>query len=185
METKKTEMLKKAAQIVVDSGLEALTIQNLANELKLDEKELYELFTNEDEILLTMFNGFENELKEFIYELSHNHVEAPEKEFNILFKSLYNLFLQKPYYLDIIFDKKVKKRDERIKMSILRMKDIIENYLTAIIDTGKKDNTFKTQVPTKLLVNKMLTEFRLLMKDEQYINEMVLELKSLKKSKDE
>lgn len=182
MKTKKTEIIKMAAQIVVDSGLEALTIQKLATELKIDEKELYELFTNEDEILLSIFNGFENELKEFIHELS-KQAEKPEKEFNTLFKSLYNLFLQKPYYLSIIFDKKVKKRDERIKMSILRMKDIIENYLTTIIDTGKKDHTFKTKTPTKLLVGKMLTEFRLLMKDEQYINEMVLELKTLKKSK--
>ncbi|MDA3953377.1 MAG: hypothetical protein PF485_07005 [Bacteroidales bacterium] len=183
MEIKKTEIIEKAAHIIMNRGLEALTIRNLATELKIDKKELYNLFTKDDDILLMMFDGFENELKEFIHKLRNND-ETAEKEFKSLFKSLYNLFLQKPYYLSIIFDKSLKKRDESIKMSILRMKDLAEKYLTTLINTGKKDSTFKTKTSTKLLVGKMLSEFRLLMRDEQYFNKMVLELKTLKKSKD-
>ncbi|MFO7829734.1 MAG: hypothetical protein R6V23_14010 [Bacteroidales bacterium] len=183
MEFKMNEITEKAAQIIMNSGVEHLTIHHLANELIIDKKELYHLFSNDDDILLMMFNGFENDLKEFIYELSNNG-EAPEKEFKSFFKSLYNVFLQKPYYLSIIFDKGLKKRDERIKNSIFRMKDIVENYLTKLIDTGKKNNTFKTKLPTKVLEGKMLVEFRMLMRDEQYLNEMILQMETLKKSKD-
>lgn len=183
MEIKKTEIIEKATQIIINKGLEALTISNLANELKIDKKGLNHLFVKDDDILLMLFECFENELKEFIQELSNNS-ETPEKEFKSLFKILYNLFLQKPYYLSIIFDTSLMNRDKSIKMSILQIKNIAENYLTTLIDTGKQNNTFKTKVPTKLLVGKMLSEFRMLMQDEQYVNEMIMGLKSLKKSKD-
>jgi len=183
MEFKMTEIIEKAAQIIMNSGIEHLTIHNLANELVIDKKELYHLFSNDDDILLMMFDSFEKELKDFIHELSNNN-EPSEKEFKTFFKSLYNVFLQKPHYLSIIFDKRLKKRDERIKKSIFQMKDLVENYLTKLIDTGKKNNTFKTKVPTKVLVGKMLVEFRMLMKDEQYLNEMILEMETLKKAKD-
>ncbi|MEA2107701.1 MAG: hypothetical protein U9P82_13480 [Bacteroidota bacterium] len=182
MEFKMTEIIEKAAQIIMNSGIEHLTIHNLANELVIDKKELYHLFSNDD-ILLMMFDSFEKELKDFIHELSNNN-EPPEKEFKTFFKSLYNVFLQKSHYLSIIFDKRLKKRDERIKKSIFQMKDLVENYLIKLIDTGKKNNTFKTKVPTRVLVGKMLVEFRMLMKDEQYLNEMILEMETLKKAKD-
>lgn len=183
MKLKMTEISEKAAQIIMNNGLENLTIKNLASQLKTDINELHKMFSKEDDILLMMFNNFEKDFIEFINEL-RNHNEAPEKEFRTFFKSLYNVFLQKPYYLSIIFDKRLKKRDDKIKMSILRMRDIVDRYLTRLIDAGKKNNAFKTNASTKLLVDKMLVEFRLLMRDEQYINEMILELESLRKSKD-
>lgn len=182
MEFKMNEITEKAAQIIINSGVEHLTIHNLANELIIDEEELYHLFSNDDDILLIMFDSFEKELKEFICELS-NHNEPPEKEFKTFFKSLYNVFLQKPYYLSIIFDKGLKKRDERIRKSIFQMKDIVENYLTKLINTGKQHHTFKTKMPTRVLVGKMLVEFRMLMRDEQYLNEMILQMETLKKTK--
>lgn len=183
METEKNEIIDKITQIIMNDGLEALTIHNLATELKIGENHLYNRFPKDDDILLMMLNCFEKELKQIIHEFS-NYSETTEKEFKFLFKSLYNLFLQKPYYLSIIFDKSLSKRDESIKKAIFRIKNIAEIYLTTLINNGKKDNTFKTKVPTSLLVRKMLSEFRLLMKDEQYINEMIIELKTLKESKD-
>lgn len=183
MELIKIEIIKMASQIIVNKGLENLTIHNLASELKINESQLYNLFAKDDDILFMILIFFENEIKEFILEFTNNQ-ETPEDEFKFIFKRLYALFMEKPYYLSIIFDKSLKKRDESINMSISRIKDIIENYLTTLINKGKLDNVFKTKVSTKLLVDKMLSEFRLLMEDEQYVNEMILELKTLRKSKD-
>lgn len=81
----------------------------------------------------------------------------------------------------IIFDKGQLERDDAIKMSIVRIMNIVETYLTTIINAGKKDQTFKTSVTTKLLVNRILIGFRMFMKDEQLVNEMILELTTLKK----
>lgn len=180
MKIKTTYIIEKSALIIMNTGIENLTIQNLAADLNIDKKELYDLFSKDEDILVKIFNSFENELKEFIQEIS-KHSENPAKEFNAFFKSLYNLFLKKPYYLSIIFDKRLNKRDDQIKKSILQMRDIIENYLTELIDSGKKHNSFKTKTSTTVLVNTILIEFKQLMKDEQYLNEMIHELRILRK----
>lgn len=180
MEPKKTEIIKKAAKIILDTGLEGLTVPNLANELEINESQLYQQLTKDDDIVLILLLGFETDIIQVVKELA-NKVHSPETELKLLFKRIYLLFLQKPYYLSIIFDKNLKERDESIKKSFIRIRNVAENYLTIIIDKGKNEYTFKTNVPTRVLVDQILSSFRILMKDEQNVNEMVLQLKTLRK----
>jgi AcrR family transcriptional regulator len=179
METTSTAIIEKAAQIVMKSGLEGLTVRNLATELEVKDNQLYKQITKDDDILQILLFGFEADIIEFIKELDNKDAQ-PETELKLLFKGLYFLFLQKPYYLAIIFDKSLKNRGENIKHSFLRIKSIAEQYLAGVINKGKKQNTFKTNEPTKLLVNRILSEFRIFMKDEQRLNEMILELKTMR-----
>jgi AcrR family transcriptional regulator len=183
METQKNEIIEKAAKIIMNSGVQELTIHNLADKLNVEESQLYKQLTKDDDILLMLLLGFETDINEFRSEFVQA-TETPEAELKILFKKLYFLFLQKPYYLDIIFDKNLEKRDESIRNSILRIRNTAENYLSSIINKGKKENTFKTKESTKILVGKILSGFRLYMKDEQRIHEMILELKTLRTLKD-
>ncbi|GAB1451384.1 hypothetical protein MASR2M47_14400 [Draconibacterium sp.] len=180
MEPKKTEIIEKAAKIIQDTGLEGLTVSNLATELEINESQLYKHLTKDDDIVLILLLGFETDIIQAVNELANN-VHSPETELKLLFKRIYLLFLQKPYYLSIIFDKNLKERDESIKKSFVRIRNVAESYLTLIIDKGKSEYTFKTNVPTRILVDQMLSSFRILMKDEQSMNEMVLQLKTLRK----
>ncbi|MCK9206859.1 MAG: hypothetical protein M0P66_07095 [Salinivirgaceae bacterium] len=181
MEANRTIIIEKAAQIIINSGLEALTIPNLELKVRVDKNQLNNQITKDDDILLVLLVCFETELNAIVQEIANKGI-VPETGLQLLFKRIYSLFQQKPYYLSIIFDKSLLKRDDTIKMSMLRTKNIAETYLTTIIDAGKIDHTFKTKVPTRLLVNKILSEFRLIMKDEQLVNEMILEFKNIKKS---
>ena len=179
METNKSAIIDKAARIILNTGLEALTIHNLAQELKVDKNQLNNQLLKDDDIILILLLAFETDIIEFVKETETKKVN-PESELKLLFKGLYFLFLQKPYYLSLIFDKSLIKRDESIKHSVLRIKRIAEDYLAGIIDKGKKQNNFKTNESTNFLVNKILSGFRLFMKDEQRMNDMMLELKTLK-----
>lgn len=179
MEVNKSDIIEKATQLIIKLGLEALTIDNLATELGINKDQVYNKFSNVDDILFVLLQNFETELKELVLE-SSNTLEAPEIELKQLFKKFYYLFLQKPYYLSIIFDKSLFVRENRIKMSLLQIKNVMETYLTSLINTGKLSQAFKSKVPTKLIVDKILSEFRLLMKDEQHVNEMVLQLIAIK-----
>ena len=183
METTKTEIIGKAAEIIRHSGIKDLTIHKLAANLEVDENILYAMLTKDDDILLLLLLDFEAELDEFVGALNRN-AEPPETEIKILFKKLYFLFLQKPHYLSIIFDKSLKDRDKNIKESLLRIRKIAENYLTGVIERGKNDNTFNTAEPTQKLVEKILSDFRLFMGNEQRLHEMIQEMKQLKQLKD-
>jgi len=139
METNKFIIIETAAGIVMNTGLEALTIHNLAAELKVKDSQLYNQLTKDDDILLMLLLGFETDIIEFVKELA-NKGATPEAELKLLFNGLYFLFLQKPYYLSLIFDKSLNKRDESIKKAVLRIKLVAEDYLTGVINNGKKQN---------------------------------------------
>lgn len=179
MGTTDSILIDKAAEIILNRGLEALTISNLAKALKMNLSQLNDQLSKDDDIVLILLFAFEIDLIEFVRETKTKKAN-PESELNLLFKGLYFLFLQKPYYLSLIFDKNLVKRDESIKKAFLRIKHIISEYLTNVIENGKMQNAFKTNESTKLLVNKILSGFRGYMKDEQRLNEMLLELKTLK-----
>lgn len=183
MELRSYEIIEKAGKIIMTHGLEALSIDNLAKILSADENKLYNQFTKDDEIVLTILTELESELSAIVQQISQKG-EAPGTELKLLFKMLYFLFLQKPYYLFIIFDKSLLERDNTIKKSFLRIKNIAETYLSSIINKGKEENTFRTKVSTKSLVDRILLNFRVFMKDEQLLNEMIVDLKQLRTMED-
>lgn len=183
METQQNEIIEKAAGIIMNSGIDELTVHNLAGKLELEDNQLYQQLKKDDDILLILLLRFESDMVDLL-KGTKNSSETPENELKILFKKLYFLFLQKPYYLDLIFDKKLKDRDESIRNSLLRIREMAENYLTEIINKGKSENNFKTTVATKVLANKILAGFRIYMKDEQRFHEVILEMKKIKTSKD-
>lgn len=183
METENMIIMKKAKEIITNEGVSALSIQNMAFELNIDEEQLYHQFGSNDGIILSILNEFEKEIDEYIIQFSIS-LESAETELKLLFKRLYFIFLQNPFYLSIILDSTLIKRNDEIRKSMFRIRSMAENYLETLINKGKMENTYKTKVPTKLIVSKLLSEFRLFMRDEQLLNEMVLELKSLKTKTD-
>jgi len=179
MEIQKDLIIEKAAGIIMSSGVDELTINNLASELKVKESQLHNHLTKDDDILLMLLLNFETDINVLEVEFAKK-TETPDTELNNLFKTLHALFLEKPYYLDLIFDKNTIKRDESVKESFLRIRNTAEKYLSSIINKGKNEKTFKTKVSTENLVGKILSGFRLFMKDEQRVRELMLEMKTLK-----
>ena len=136
----------------------------------------------DDKILLTL-NDFEKELSATFHLLEQSN-EAPEVALKLLFQKLYVLLLNKPYYRAIIFDEDLVKGDAKIHLAVMRIKASAEQYLSTIINKGKMEQTFKNQESTNSLVGKILPGFRLFMKDEQLIDDMIFKLKNLNTLKD-
>lgn len=178
METENLIIIKKAKDIITNEGISALSIQYLAIELNIDEEQLYHQFGSDEGIIQSILNDFEKDINEYVNQFS-NSLEPAETELKLLFKRLYFIFLQNPFYLSIILDSTLINRNDEIRKSMFRIRMMALNYLETIINKGKMENTFKTKIPTKAIVTRLLSEFRLFMKDEQLLNEMVLELKTL------
>jgi AcrR family transcriptional regulator len=183
MKTQQNEIIEKATEIIMISGIKELTIHNLADKLKIEESQLHQKFTKVDDILLILLLSFKSDFIDLMTETEHSS-DSPENKLKIIFKELYVLFQQKPFYLDIIFDKNLKNRDNNIMNLVLWIREMAQNYLTDIINKGKAENTFKTKVSTSILVGKILFDFRTFMNDEQRFHEIMLEMKKLQIAKD-
>jgi hypothetical protein len=183
MKTQEYVIIEKAGKIIMENGLEALTVQNLSIGLKLNEQDLCPEITKDPDILKILLRNLESETRDLIQSFTQNR-ESPETELTLLFKRLYFLFLQKPYYLPLIFDKRSHKGEGGIYQYKLRIKKMAEDYLSMLINAGKKENTFKTNESTEALVARILSGFQLLMRDEEIADGMIRELKALRIQKD-
>ena len=183
MEIKETAIIESAGKIIQQYGLKALTLNNLAMEMEVSENLLIDHFKKDKNIYLMLLLGLETELNKLVREIADKN-QSPDIELQVLFNRLYVLFRQRPYYLSIIFDDDLTERDEGVNKSFSRIKTIAEDYLSKLINEGKKVKTFKTKQSTKTLVDSILSSFRFFMMDEQLINEKIRELKMLKTLKD-
>lgn len=173
------KIVQKTEEIMVKSGPNKLTLENIAFELEVDETLLLEKFGPVDKYILLVLEDFSKDLLDCFKTIQACN-ETPETELKLFFQKIYTLLLNKPFYRFILFNKDWVKGNERIQSAIFEIKSSAENFLSTIINDGKKTDIFKNQESTKSLASKILAGFRLFMKDEQLMDEMILELKTLK-----
>jgi hypothetical protein len=183
MKITKALIIEKSGSIIMNFGLQALTMEKLATEFDINENLFSEYIKEDEDILYILLTDFENEIKEILNYPDEIKQQA-ESELKFLFNRLYLLFQKKPYYLSIIFDENIQEKKAGIKREILKIKGKASLHLTGIIARGKNDQTFKIKTSVKGLVNSILYSFRSFMKDEYRINEMILELKTLRTLED-
>lgn len=172
-------IIQAAGKIIDHSGTEALTVKALMRELSVSKNELSHLIQKDEDILLILYHELEKELSKLVDEFTHKNLPSDIK-LQGLFKQLFVLFKLKPFFLSIVFDNNLMERDDQMKMSFVRIKNIAEVYLSKLIDEGKGEAIFKTKQSTQSLVEGILSSFQLLMRDEQIINEMIRKLVALR-----
>ena len=149
METQRTILVEKAAGIIMSSGIHALKIEDLTNDPQLKDSDLFTRIENLNDILLILLAEFEFELKTFLEGMKSLR-EDPGSELRIMFKRLYFLFLQKPYYLELIFDMEKISKDESTKNAYTRIRNLAEDYLSSVVNRGKSEKMFDTNIKTKV-----------------------------------
>lgn len=169
-------IIQKASGIITNEGIKALTISNLASELNISESELSDQLNQVDDIFIMLFADLELNVNHLLESLKLMK-ESPDTELRILFKKLYFLLLQKPHYLDLVFDRQLRDRNENVKQGVLRIRKQTSDYLSALINKGKKEKLFKTKVSEKVLTDQILSEFRTLMHDEHRVLEIIRQMK--------
>jgi hypothetical protein len=179
MEIPGSLIIQKASGIIMNEGIQALTISNLASELNIKENELNGQLNQVDDIFLMLFTDLKSNLTNLLENLKLMN-ESPDTELRILFKKLYFLLLQKPHYLDLVFDRQLRDRNENVKQGVLQIRKQAFDYLSALINKGKKEKLFKTKVNEKVLTDQILSEFRTLMQDEHRVFEIIRQMKSVK-----
>lgn len=65
MKTQQNEIIEKAAGIIRNSGLDELTIHNLADKLQIKESQLYGRLSKDDDILLILLLSLESDMVDF------------------------------------------------------------------------------------------------------------------------
>ena len=179
MELKTTDIVESAAKIIEESGITALSIEELAEEMKIDHSLLYPYLKKDDDILMLLLLSLENEIIQLIKD-TRTEQGAPEEKLQLLFENMHRILKLKPYYLSVIFSTESKEEDTGSQNALLRIKISVRSYLLEVINQGKNKAVFKTKRTSRSLVNTILGSFRSFMNEQRLINKMVKDLEILK-----
>ena len=172
MELRKKNIIEAAGRIILESGIKALSIEELALRTGNRKAELSTYFKKDNDVLIMMLISLDNEIKQLINDVV-TRKQSPEEELQNLFKHLHDLFNRKPYYLSIIFSTELMEKDSDMHDILLRIKTAAEIYLFQVITLGKEKKIFITEITTRSLANNILLSFRLLMREQLVSNNLV------------
>lgn len=183
MELRIADIEEVAGRIIIESGLDFLTIDELSSKMGINTSLLISFFERDDDILMLLLASLEYDIKQLI--LKNKLAERPpEEDLQILFQNIYELIKVKPYYLPVIFFVEIKEKDSELQKALLRIKIFVRIYLLEVINNGKKVTVFKTRQRSRKLVTNILGSFRSFMNEQRLINNMVRDLEILKVSND-
>lgn len=183
MDSKNQNVIQAAGRIIVVSGTQALTINTLFREPEIKGKSFLRSLKDDEDIYEILLLNFEIELIDLIGGIQVE-CETPDKEIELLFNRLYAFFKKKPWNLKLIFDKNLSNGYIWFDKSIFRIKNMAKNYLTDLINRGKKEKVFANSEDTKILVRDILSGFSLLMSDYQLGWKLINDLKNLQSNRD-
>lgn len=183
METEKRDLVETAGAIINETGIDTLSVDAIISRIGISRDDLLVYLKKDDDILKFMSLSLEDEIQQLINNVvAMNH--SPEKELENLFKSLYEFFGQKSYYLHVLFSSETVEKDAAIQEILKRIKCNVKNYLSTVLDYGKKTGIFNNKVDTRYLVENILGRFRLFMSDQQLTNKMIRDLKLIRANKE-
>lgn len=179
MEPREKELVEVVGKIILESGINNLTIDVLANRFEIPHSELSIYFENDTDILKMMLFSLDSEMQKLINTLVASNL-SPEVELQNLFRDLYELFNRKPYYLPLIFSTELTEKNHELYDIFLRIRTAAKMYLLQVITKGKNAKIYNTKTNSRFLANRILASFRLLM-NEQLVNiNLVRNLKTLR-----
>ncbi len=180
MEPREKELVEVVGKIILESGINNLTIDVLANRFEISHSELSIYFENDTDILKMMLFSLDSEMHKLINTLVTRHL-SPEEELQNLFRDLYELFNRKPYYLPLIFSTELTEMESELRDILFGIRTAAEKYLLQIITQGKNAKIYKTKTNSRSLANRILVSFRLLMHEQMVSMNLVRNLDMLRR----
>jgi TetR/AcrR family transcriptional regulator, fatty acid metabolism regulator protein len=162
MEIKKRqlEIIEAAGNILITSGINALTTKNLAKKMGFAESALYRHFTGKEDIILAMLQYLAVEMDKRIAE-SIEGIENPELKISALFEDQFKFFRKNPHLLVAIFSEGLLQENEKINEAVRHVMSIKRNYVLQIINEGQMKKKFTKDIPAADLAHIIMGAFRL------------------------
>jgi len=154
------EIIQSAGKILSSSGVGALTIKNLAKEMKFSESAIYRHFKSKEDILVSMLEYLGENMTERYSKIISKDLSSLEK-FTILFENQFNFFEANPHFVVAVFTDGLMEESERINSAILNLIATKMKFLIPIIADGQKEGVFTNEIKTEEILHITMGAFRL------------------------
>ena len=152
------EIIEATGKLLTTSGINGLTIKNLANEMNFSESAIYRHFSSKEEIIVTLLKYLNENVNKIFKESSISGVF--EKDFTALFKELTYYFKENPFYVVVVFSEGLINESVQIGEKIIQLMDSLTKHAQAIIKEGQEKDLITRSLTSEQVVQIIIPAFR-------------------------
>lgn len=147
MQTDRQKEIIAASIVLIDEkGIQGLTIKNLAFAIGVSEPAIYRHFKNKIEILISILDFFNSEIKEMLIGVLEGTGTSIFK-IEQLYKKHFQKFQHMPSLVSVIFSEELFRNEKILMEKIAGIIDQNNKALNAIIVEGQGKNEIRSDIP--------------------------------------
>ena len=155
------EIIEATSKILTTSGINGMTIKNLAKEMNFSESAIYRHFSSKEEIILAMLNYLAASIDDRLSNLPKT--DHPEESLRAIFQEQFNFFSRNPHFVVAVFSDGLMEESKRINDSILQLMATMMKHLMPVIMDGQKKNVFTCAIEYEDILHIVMGTFKLQM----------------------
>lgn len=155
------ELIEAASRLLTTSGVNGLTIKNLAKEMKFSESAIYRHFSSKEDIILAMLHYLAENIDERLSNIPKS--ENPEENFRAMFQEQFKFFSRNSHFVVAVFSDGLMEESQRINESILKLLGVMMKHLMPLLTDGQQKNIFTNVIANEDLVHIVMGTFKLQM----------------------
>ncbi|HPH20829.1 MAG TPA: TetR/AcrR family transcriptional regulator [Haliscomenobacter sp.] len=156
------EIIEAAGRILSTSGVNGLTIKNLAQEMKFSESAIYRHFASKEEIVVAMLGYLAENMDERLQKVTSAH-NKPAEKLEAIFLDQIAFFSKNPHFVVAVFSDGLMEVSQKINAAILHIMQVKMKHLMPIIVEGQQQGLFTNAITTEELTHIVMGSFRLQM----------------------
>ena len=155
------ELIEAASRLLTTSGVNGLTIKNLAKEMNFSESAIYRHFSSKEDIILAMLDYLAENIDEQLSNVPKT--ENPEDNFRAMFQEQFKFFSRNSHYVVAVFSDGLMEESQRINEAILKLLGVMMKHLMPLLTDGQQKNIFTNVIANEDLVHIVMGTFKLQM----------------------
>lgn len=157
------EIINVSLELIAETGIQSLTIKNLAKKIGFSESAIYRHYESKTDILIGILSNFKD-MADMLSEMMSNYKATAPEKINFLFSRMLELFTETPSMVSVIFSEEIFKNDEVLKAKIIEILNLHAQIIEGIISKGQQENDIRTDIDAKNLTLIAMGSFRLMIK---------------------
>lgn len=155
------ELIEAASRLLTTSGVNGLTIKNLAKEMNFSESAIYRHFSSKEDIILAMLDYLAENIDEQLSNVPKT--ENPEDNFRAMFQEQFKFFSLNSHFVVAVFSDGLMEESQRINEAILKLLGVMMKHLMPLLTDGQQKNIFTNVIANEDLVHIVMGTFKLQM----------------------
>ncbi|PIQ29707.1 MAG: hypothetical protein COW63_11700 [Bacteroidetes bacterium CG18_big_fil_WC_8_21_14_2_50_41_14] len=163
------EIINASLEIIAESGIQSLTIKNLAKKIGFAESALYRHYENKIQILLAILDFFKKNTEQFFTNQLDSNENALLKIEN-LFQNHFKKFSTSPSLVSVIFSEEIFRNEAELTGKVIEIMEKNIASLKIIIETGQSRGEIRADIEASHLSVMIMGSLRMFVKQWHMAN---------------